>query len=242
MRFTHRTLIVSATTCLGLLASQSGALAQIGSARTGCNSSTLPGAEEVIIYMDNDYRGDCRILSVGTYPTASNFGLPNDSISSLKIGSNVQAHLFWDGPFDVHNTEFGWVDFVRRLGGNYPNLGAVTNAANTGQGWNDATSSMRVIRNSEACANPGPKQVVFFQHADFWGDCVTKNVGFFDVWDIGMMNDSITSLKVGSSATLTICKNGNFGTPCDVYRPGSTVSNLGDAPVGNDSISSAAVQ
>ena len=243
MRAFHKALIISATTSLGLLASQAGASAQIGTPRTGCTRDSVPGPEEVITYVDDNFGGDCRILSVGVYPFGD--GLPNDSITSIKIGSNVQAHLFWEGLFDVSRNDTDFVAHALRIGGgetrsnDIPNLAIFQNEDATEPGWSDAVSSLRVILKSNDCRPPGPRQAVFYQHAGFTGDCVTKDVGSYDIWDIGMANDSITSLKVGNAVDLTVCKNAGFGPPCDVYSRGSEIGNLGDdAPVGNDSISS----
>jgi hypothetical protein len=234
-----RRMIQFAACSILLFGVQRASLAQNGTARTGCNSASAPGAEEVIIYADGSFTGDCRILSVGVYPTSGNFGLGNDTISSLKVGSNVQAQLFWDGPFAVPNTPTGFLDYILPISWNAPDLWNYHNFAQNYQDWNDKTSSIRVIRRSENCANPGPRQVVFFQHTNYQGDCVTKNVGVFDVWDIGMQNDSISSLKVGSQVNLLICTDAGFGGRCDSYRPGVWQPDLGGTPVGSDTISSA---
>jgi hypothetical protein len=50
-----------------------------------------PGPNEVMLYVDFGYSGACVVKPIGRYATAEQIGLPNDSISSLKIGSNVRA-------------------------------------------------------------------------------------------------------------------------------------------------------
>jgi hypothetical protein len=212
------------------------AQAQIGMPMDVCNSGTVPAADQVIAYADINYLGACRLLTLGTYPTPTSFGLPDNSISSVKVGTNAQVQLFWDANFAIPNTTFGFLDGATRIGGNAPDLRMFQNPAGSFQGWSDVTSSIRVIRKSDACGPPGAGQVVLFQHANYQGDCVTKSPGWFDVWDIGLMNDSISSLKVGPSARVTICQNANQGGRCDEYR--ADQPSLDGTPVGNDSVSS----
>jgi hypothetical protein len=239
MRTSHIALC-SLVCAVGLLGYASESHAQIGTARTGCNSATVPAPEEVIVYVDHMFLGDCRILSLGTYPTNAFFGLPNDSITSVKVGIDAQVHLFWDGPFLVPNTVDGFAVFVRRLGADSSNLTEFPNHLGSFKGWSDATSSIRVIRKSEACPPPGPKQAVFFQHENFRGDCVTKNVGAYDIWDIGLQNDSMSSVRLGSQASVILCHDASF-VGCVFFPVGSNLSNLGTTPAGNDVVSSLGV-
>ncbi|MGQ9555968.1 MAG: peptidoglycan DD-metalloendopeptidase family protein [Anaerolineae bacterium] len=52
-----------------------------------------PTGNQVALYVDAGYRGQCVRLGVGEYPNPRAVGLPNDSISSVKVGSEVQALL-----------------------------------------------------------------------------------------------------------------------------------------------------
>jgi hypothetical protein len=58
-----------------------------------------PGATQITIYKDSNYRGDCKVLNIGNYPNPSSFGLANDAISSLKVGTSVRAVLFKDSNY-----------------------------------------------------------------------------------------------------------------------------------------------
>jgi hypothetical protein len=57
------------------------------------------GPDQVIIYQQQNRGGACRVLGVGNYWEASNFGLPNDSISAIEVGFNVRAILYQDSWF-----------------------------------------------------------------------------------------------------------------------------------------------
>jgi len=53
--------------------------------------SCTPGPKQVAFFKDSDYRGACSVLGVGSYPHSSNMGVKNDSISSIKVGSQVEV-------------------------------------------------------------------------------------------------------------------------------------------------------
>lgn len=53
----------------------------------------IPTADQVALFVDANYGGQCVVKGIGNYPNPAAIGLPNDSISSIKVGSNVQATL-----------------------------------------------------------------------------------------------------------------------------------------------------
>jgi hypothetical protein len=59
----------------------------------------FPKPDEVVIYQNSNRGSPCRLLALGNYPTASSFGLPNDSISAIDVGSNVRAVLYQHSQF-----------------------------------------------------------------------------------------------------------------------------------------------
>jgi hypothetical protein len=76
-----------------------------------------PGPNQITVFRDHDFQGNCKTLGVGEFPNSAYlFPVSNDSISSLKVGSNVRAHLFKDRDFSgpvalyeagsIHNVRF----------------------------------------------------------------------------------------------------------------------------------------
>lgn len=55
-----------------------------------------PNADQIALFVDANYGGTCVVKGLGTYSNPSAIGLPNDAISSLKVGANVQAILCKD--------------------------------------------------------------------------------------------------------------------------------------------------
>ena len=66
----------------------------------------LPGPNQVIIYQDINRGGACAVLELGDYPNASTFGLPNDSISSIDVGTDVRAVLYEHANFRGRQAHF----------------------------------------------------------------------------------------------------------------------------------------
>src|SRR6266436_5597219 len=68
----------------------------------GCavaHADCLPGPQQVALFTDANFAGDCRSLPVGDYPTATSTGLPNDSVSSVRVGSGAQVRVCSDEYF-----------------------------------------------------------------------------------------------------------------------------------------------
>jgi hypothetical protein len=55
--------------------------------------SCVPNANQVALYVYPQYGGACVVKGTGTYATVPSLGLPNDSISSVRVGANVQLRL-----------------------------------------------------------------------------------------------------------------------------------------------------
>jgi len=62
---------------------------------TSCN----PTANQVALYVEGNYSGQCVVKGVGQYPNPGAIGLPNDSVSSLRVGGDVRAILCRDDDY-----------------------------------------------------------------------------------------------------------------------------------------------
>src|SRR4051794_5232355 len=63
-----------------------------GQPTTGC----APTLNQVALYADDNYDGLCVVKEIGDYTNPSAIGLPNDSISSLKVGGHVKLEICRD--------------------------------------------------------------------------------------------------------------------------------------------------
>ncbi|HYK05892.1 MAG TPA: hypothetical protein VE974_29385 [Thermoanaerobaculia bacterium] len=159
----------------------------------------LPGPDEVSIYRHATFEGTCVAKRIGDYPTASTLGIANDAVSSARIGANVQLLACADseyGTCEVFTQDTP--DFAGTIVGN------------------DRLSSMKVLkRGAPECAPPAALQAVLFANFNFVGPCVVKERGDYpNERAIGLANDTIVSLRVGSSAHVCACVHADFKGRC----------------------------
>ncbi len=87
---------------------------------------------------------------------------------------------------------------------------------------------------------PDANQVALFVYAQNGGQCVVKGIGSYpDATAIGLPNDSISSVRVGSNVTLSLRQHTNFNGACEDITADD--QDLGDNVISNDQVSSAIV-
>jgi|GEM_PF-3601101 len=69
-------------------------------------SSGDPGPNQAVFYMDHNFEGRYVILNVGDYSNPDKIGLPNDNISSVKLGKNVRVVLYEHDNFSGRSESF----------------------------------------------------------------------------------------------------------------------------------------
>jgi hypothetical protein len=191
-----RKFVITTLAFAAVAASATSASAQVRSAHP---CGVAPTADEVFVYEGPNFSGGCGALYVGYYPTSGwgtgGFGVNNDTISSIKVGSNVRARLFV-GP--TYSGNYFWF-------GGYGTWGSMPS------GWNDVTSSIRVEVNSRstACNDLQPGEFALFRDPSFSGDCVVLNYGssYPTPNDLGIANDTVTGV-LGGPQVFGTCSNG----------------------------------
>ena len=73
-------------------------------------------ADQAAFFVDANFQGQCIVLGVGDYATATDTHLPNDSISWIRVGTDVQAYV-------CENEHFGGHCSVVR--GAHPNMNGI---------------------------------------------------------------------------------------------------------------------
>jgi hypothetical protein len=176
--------------CSGLIVSACGSepnedLTPVSSAVVG---TTEPAPGQILVCVDANYGGVCQLMGTGFWPFTA--GVPNDSMSSLKVGSNVRVSLCRDGTF----------------GGTCETLPAGARIANLGSEpvGNDSVSSVRIVDatvpDCRFGANPPVGWVFLFRDANYGNDCTSLQAGFYPTpAEFGLANDSISSLKTALS-------------------------------------------
>lgn len=92
---------------------------------------------------------------------------------------------------------------------------------------------------ADACT-PAGGQVALFVYPNFGGQCVVKGLGGYPTAAaIGLPAQSISSLRVSSGVTVTLCQGELYAPACAVFT--ADQADLGGAAVGDDQASSAVV-
>ncbi len=91
-----------------------------------------------------------------------------------------------------------------------------------------------------ACV-PGPSEVSFFVDQDFRGsNCVVKGIGTYNnPGEIGLANDSISSIRVGANVKARVCNNADMNSPCEEITKDETI--LSDNSINDNTISAVQV-
>ena len=92
---------------------------------------------------------------------------------------------------------------------------------------------------TDACT-PAAGQAAFFVYPNYGGQCVVKGLGGYSTnAALGLPSQSISSLRVSSGITVTLCQGENYAQACSVF--GSDQADLGATAVGNSQASSALI-
>lgn len=195
----------------------------------------LSGA--AVVYEDEDFAGNAYVLPAGEYAWLEDSGIPNDTISSLRLPPRATIRVFENRDFTGASRDF------------------YQPVAKVGEEWNDKISSARVwiataSQSPRFAAGPLPDNAnpedalrsgaaLLYEHIDFGGRVFVLPPGEYSfVEDVGIPNDYITSIRVADGTYLQMFEDKDFGGMSrDIAWP---VANLGDD--WNDKLSSAKVR
>jgi hypothetical protein len=191
----------------------------------GCDT-LKPG--QAAFFQHSKFEGTCVVRNMGNYANAKAIGIGNDKISSIRMAPGTQVRLCSDSNFRGRCETY------------------TTSMASIAK-MNDKTSSAIVgkipppartppAKAQSANCDPKANQVAFFQHANYQGACSIRNVGLYaNSKSIGMGNDKISSVKIGSGINVELCSDSNF-KGCTSYS--KSMPSLGKM---NDKTSSARI-
>ncbi len=167
-------------------------------------ASCNPNSDQIALYADSDYRGQCIVKFIGNYSDSGAVGISEDSASSIRVGGGVKATLC-EHP--------GFAGVCETFTGDDPNLG------DNGIGDNRVSSAKVEVRNQPApqpqpqpqppgaSCSPNADQVALFLHTDYNGQCVVKGIGnYANPGSIEMPND-LTRHSVWGVTSRLSCAN-----------------------------------
>jgi hypothetical protein len=148
---------------------------------SGTGTQCSPNVDQAALFVDSNHDGQCVVKDIGEYPNPGAIGLPNDSISSLRVGANVKAVLCRD---DGLTNTCEWFE------------GDDTNLNDNSVGDNQV-SSVRVESRSGGTQGDG---IEFCDGTNYGGDCQTYTYTSNGACiSLGGMNDRAESLRFKGS-------------------------------------------
>jgi len=205
---------------------------------TGCE----PGPFEVSVYINDFYGGSCANLGLnqgfrGAFDIPAWTGLPNDSITSLKLGSNVYGMFFKDSAYRG------------------PRFDAESSYFNVGGYFNDSFTSAIIQTWDRLCTDPnwrpGPGQVALYADSGYGNTCLVldehddlgNGPGRFFFGSAGLlhMTGKTSSMRVGPNTRIWTGRTGwpDGTAPEEVFD--RDVFDMTGTVVGNDTIAGAIV-
>jgi hypothetical protein len=196
-----------------------------------------PGPWEVFIFSDKDGGGKCRVLTPGLYPDWSHMGLPDNWMSSYKVGEYVRGTIFKDSVYR------GSLELItKQPPPEYHNNGF----QNLPDGWNETISSMRVELSAHPCWKLRADEIALFSGPDptknfpdptksfddcivlpvFAGDGLTPNK-FPSSMYMGIADNSISTIDLTKSkCDLRASSDSDYGGSHFTFRAGQVVNTL----------------
>jgi hypothetical protein len=102
--------------------------------------------DQVAVYVDANLQGSCRVLDPGFYGSPGAFGLPDNTITSVAVGANVNVTLFT-------NSQSGTWSFNESSSTFFGSGYTVTNV---GSGFNDKASAIEVASRFDGAVPTSP--------------------------------------------------------------------------------------
>jgi hypothetical protein len=162
----------------------------------------MPGSRQVAVFAHREFVAPCEIREVGEYPDLAAVPKLKDSISSIRVGQDVQAVLCRRASFAGDCQLFAASDeslIDSRIG-------------------NDRATSLKVQpRGLRECV-PKADEAALFKYREFLAPCVIKKIGdYSDAEAIGLSDNSISSMSIGPAVQVCACENEAFGGNCSPF-------------------------
>ncbi len=159
---------------------------------------------DVTIYEHANFEGRSQVLAKGQY-ALEEISIGNDTLSSLKVPQGLVVRLY-----EHYHFQGRFIDIKQ-------------DTPTISQFWNDRASSIIVYGEDEQ--PPVTKEVMIFEHANHVGKSQILQKGEYDVPQILIGNDTLSSALVPSGMKLRLYEHANFqGAFIDIREDTRAVS------------------
>ncbi|MEZ4451215.1 MAG: Cys-every-fifth RiPP peptide CefA [Nannocystaceae bacterium] len=140
------------------------------------------------VYEHSNFQGRSLRLGVGSYDIQSLSAVGNDTVSSVRVPTGVRVTLYEHAGFSGRRKSFtGDTGYV-------------------GDDFNDITSGVSV-----------EKVVTIYEHGNYGGAASVLGVGRYNISQLGIPNDSLSSLRVPQGMIVTLYEHADFQGAQRVY-------------------------
>lgn len=172
-------------------------------------ATQAPAVEQACLYKEPNFKGWMQTLKEGRYDREALSIVGNDSASSLKVAKGFMVTLFEHANYSGRFRSF------------------TSDCSNLNDVFNDSTSSVIVqLLDSRITISP----VVLFADQNYEGASSRLEEGRYDLEQLGLANDSVTSVRVAPGYKVTLYSNRGFaGTSKTIITDTSFVADFNDA-------------
>lgn len=216
----QRSTLIAMTSLLGL------PLALERVAAAGCGSTETVADGEVCLYTDANFGGAPASITVspstgryGVYfPTMSaGHPIPNDSLSSFKVGANVTLTVCTDWDYDttsgLHLNNYCYTYGPGSQMSSLPVNGTFNDCTPSVGLCNDWASSIKVVSTSLHCDQPPPAdQCAFYTDWHYGNECSWLPVGDYKAaGSPGLHDNWISSMRCGANVKADLFADPGYG-------------------------------
>ena len=145
----------------------------------------------VTLFKDCNYSGSNVSLGPGSYNT-NELGIGDNVLSSIKVGDGYSVTLYEDASFSGRSTVYK------------------NDVACLASNWNDKVSSIRITRDDYGGGGNNNGVVTLYQDCKYKGVSKTLGIGYYNVTELGIDNDALSSIRINYGYMITVYNDKDF--------------------------------
>jgi hypothetical protein len=165
-----------------------GAVAQFRWERASTGGCT-PNADQVALFVDGNFGGQCVVKGIGSYSNPAAIGLPNDAISSVRVGGNVRLTVYQHDNYAGNSSSFTGDD--GNLGDNNIGNDSVSSArveSRSGGGTSNLARGKPAAASSQESSSYSPGRGNDGDGSTRWSSTISTTLGW-QLWRVDLGSD-----------------------------------------------------
>lgn len=166
-----------------------------GSSSQNNNNNSRPGSAQATIFEHSNYKGKFRSFGEGRY-NVNQLGIGDNQLSSVKVMPGYTVRVYENA-----NYQGRYIDYT-------------SSTAFVGNTWNDKASSILVMKTSSSNNNSNNNNsngvVTIYEHSNYKGKAQSFREGKFNINQLGIGNDQLSSVRVSQGYILRVYEHANY--------------------------------